>query len=124
MPNIEDKLKLAARITALRAELAQLEADFAGPSIPKPRVTGGPVGKGPSISQRVLHIVRDAGAVGVSRRDILATVGADHESAVHSALRTHSSAGRVHSDGGQWVLTAATRPTRELRVPTEAFADQ
>ncbi len=124
MPNIEDKLKLADRIMTLRKELAEAEVAFAGPPIQKPRRPGGPHGKGPSISQRVINIIRDAGPVGISRRDILSAIGPEHDSAVHSALRTHSASGRVRSDAGQWVFVPAGRPTRELRVPVEAFEGQ
>jgi hypothetical protein len=122
MSNIEDKLKLAARITALRSELLRLETEFAGPPVSKPRA-GGPHGKGraePSIAARVLNVVREAGSIGISRRDILAVI--PHDSAVHSALKVHAAAGRIHSDSGQWVY-GPVRSTRELRVPVEAFAD-
>jgi hypothetical protein len=114
--SIEEKLKLAARITSLRAELLKLEAEFAG-TTPKRRERRG---KGPSVSARVLNIIQEAGPAGITRRDILAVV--PNDSAVHSALKAHSAAQRIHSEGGAWVFDPPGRPTRELRAvaPPEA----
>lgn len=119
MPDIEKQLKLAATITRLRSELAAAEAEFAGTVPSKPRQPG-PRGKGPtpSISERVLHVIRDAGPVGVSRRDLLAVL--PNPEAVHSALKVHSRAGRIYSDGGVWMVEAPTRPTRPIVVQPEA----
>lgn len=113
MPNIEKQLQLAADIVRLRSELAAKEAEFAGMTAkPKP----GPRGKGPSISARVLNIIRQAGPNGVPRRDILAAI--PQEEAVHSALKAHSAAGRIHSEGGAWVFDPPVRETRPIRIPS------
>lgn len=108
MPNIEDKLKLAARITQLRSELAAAEAQFAGtptkkPARPSLRVNRRGRGVAVSVSQRVLTMVANAGREGIARRDILAVI--PNEAAVHSALKAHQTAGRIYHDGGQWCVT-------------------
>lgn len=88
---------------------------------------------GPSISQRVLGIVVNGGRTGVARRDILAVVGKEHEAAVHSALKTHSTAGRIDNDGGQWVASStyvaglqrseAQEQTRPMRMPPNPYVE-
>lgn len=120
MPNIEQKLQLAARITTLRAELAALEAEFAGSAPSKPRVVRPPMGRGraaPSVSERVLNMIREAGAPGITRRDILTVL--PQSEAVNSALKVHSRAGRIYSDGGFWKLDEAYakgRTTAQMRA--------
>lgn len=128
MPNIERQLQLAARIVTLRSELAALEAEFAGQPPSKQPVAQGPAGKGrgaPSVSERVLNLIREAGAVGITRRDILTVL--PQSEAVNSALKIHSRAGRVYSDGGFWKMDdayARGRTTQQMRavVPEEAAA--
>jgi hypothetical protein len=121
--NLEQKLQLALRIASLRTELAALEVEFAGGPVgspPKPRASAKASG-GPSISERVLNVITEAGAEGISRRDLLIVL--PHGDAVHSALKVHSRAGRIYSSGGKWVRDAKSRPTRQMQVvvaPVEA----
>lgn len=120
MPNIEQKLQLAARITTLRAQLAALEAEFAGSAPSKPRAVSQPSGKGrvaPSVSQRVLNLITEAGPAGLTRRDILTIV--PQSEAVNSALKVHSRAGRIYADGGYWKVDEAFakgRTTAQMRA--------
>lgn len=123
MPNIEDRLQLAARIMTLRKELADLEARFAGTPTSKPtQRRSSPRGKGPSVSERVLNVLREAGPGGLTRRDLLTII--PNESAVHSALKAHSSAGRIENRDHSWVFLPPGRPTRPLRAepPPEDFS--
>ncbi len=69
------------------------------------------------MSERVLNAIRGAGPTGISRRDLLAVIPSPE--AVHSALKVHSRAGRIYSDGGAWKVDTR-RPTREIRIPVEA----
>jgi hypothetical protein len=114
MSNIEQQLEVATRILRLRAELAQAEAEFAGTA----KAQKAAKADVPSVSARVLNIIREAGPAGVTRRTILAII--PNTEAVHSALKTHSHAKRIYSDGGSWIAkpeAPTSRVTRELRVP-------
>lgn len=92
MYNIEQLLAAASRILALRAQLAQAEAEFRGEEPGTP----------PSTSQRVLHLVRDAGPEGVDRQAIRAIVQGQ-DGAVTAALKAHSKAGRMQNKNNRWV---------------------
>lgn len=107
--SVEDKIELALKVVRLRHELKEAEAALAGESRPTQRQR-----TGPSIADRVLNLIREAGPAGLQRRDILAII--PNEGAVHSALKAHQSAGRIHSAGGAW-RAGTDRPTREMRVP-------
>lgn len=112
--NVEQQLAAAAKVIRLRQELAQAEAELTGTATSKPRQRSAR-GDGPSVSERVLHLITEAGATGIARRDILAVIK-DADGAVHSALKAHSSSGRIYSRNGMWVLDPR-RTTREMRAP-------
>jgi hypothetical protein len=125
MPNIEKLLELSQRVLKLRSELNQAEAELAsftgrqGPAQPAGRGTSPP-----SVSQRVLNMVRDAGAEGIRRADILRII--DQESAVTSALKVHSSKGIIISRDGSWVAREnlpgpPTRPMRAVQPQNDSF---
>jgi hypothetical protein len=121
--NLEAKLQLALRIAALRTELAALEVEFAGGPVaspPKPRASAKT--PGPSISERVLNVITEAGADGISRRDLLTVL--PHGDAVHSALKVHSRAGRIYSSGGKWVREAKSRPTQQIKTVPEPVSTE
>lgn len=120
MTNIDKALEAARRVERARAELAAAERELlsltSGPPKPTPAKArpAEPAGK-PSVSQRVLRMVIDAGPGGVPRKDIVAVVGKARETAVHSALKQHQNKGRVANEDGRWVATAAL--VRELQSP-------
>lgn len=116
---------LALEIAALRQQLAAKEAEWASmlppvktaprPEKPSPRGSVRSRPGGPSISQRVLHLINDAGAAGLSRTDIVSVIG--HPEAVHSALKQHSAKKRItHNQAGNWVRLADQRETRPMRA--------
>jgi hypothetical protein len=115
MTNIDKILEASNRVINLRAQLKTAEeelASLAGPraaaatrAAPARRKPIRGAGPGPTISQRVLNMVLDAGRVGIARRDILAVIPG-HEPAVDNALQAHRVAGRIVSDAGQWMATA------------------
>lgn len=107
MPNIEQKLALATRITTLRAELAAAEREFAGEEATRPGRPGNRPG-GPSVSQRVLHLIVNAGAEGLTRQDLRSVI-VGQEGAVTAAVKAHATAGRIASVNGRWVATERAR---------------
>lgn len=101
MPNIEDKLKLAARIVALRSELAELEAKFAASEAPRRvKPVRGVVRSGPSVAQRTLSLITDSGDSGIERAVIKTVIG--HDAAVDSALKQHAARGNIRNQDGRW----------------------
>lgn len=115
MANIDKILEASQRVIHLRAQLKAAEEELAAYSPGKPAGRTQPARRkpvrgtsaGPSVSQRVLNMVLDAGPVGIARKDLVAVVGSSHEAAIHSALKAHQSHGRIKNDAGQWVATAA-----------------
>jgi hypothetical protein len=139
MPNIDKVLEVAQRVHSIRAQLKDAEAELASLVSAKPAAAPArrkPVrgaSPGPSVSQRVINMVLDAGPVGVARRDLVAVLGKDADAAIHSALKAHQAAGRIKNDAGQWVATSAyvqalqapestTRETRPMRAQAPADA--
>lgn len=108
MRNIEQKLLLASRIVTLRAELAAAEAEFAGEEVTKSARPANQPGA-PSVSQRVLHLVVNAGAEGLTRQDLRSII-VGQEGAVTAAIKAHATAGRIASINGRWVATERARP--------------
>lgn len=123
MSNNEKVLALSARILNLRNELKAAESELAGftgrPAKPQMRTNNrkpqgrGPGQSGPSISQRVLNMVKDAGRAGIASRDIIGII--QNKEAVHSALQAHRTSGKIENDGGMWVVTQAY--AEELSAP-------
>lgn len=145
MSNIDKIIEVSQRVVNLRTQLAAAEKELAAFTGPNSRLrAAAPTRRrpipirgrgtvGPSVSQRVLNMVVDAGRTGVARRDILAII--PNEAAVHSALKAHQTAGRIENDKGQWLATAGyvnalqsvpaestQRETRPMRIPqSDAF---
>lgn len=122
MSNNEKVLLLSARILNLRNELKAAEAELSsftsGRAQAKPQMrtnTRKPQGRGsgPSISQRVLNMVKDAGRAGIATRDIVSIIA--NREAVHSALQAHRTSGKIENDGGVWVVTQ--KYAEELSAP-------
>lgn len=125
----EKALAAAERVMRARAELKAAEEEFAaiagngkstGRARPAPKPVKGKGSGGPSVSQRVLGLVLNAGPLGIARGDIVAVVGKKNEVAVHSALKVHSSKGRVENKNGRWMGTA--KYIKQLQSPTNADA--
>jgi hypothetical protein len=120
MSNNEKVLLLSARIINLRNELKAAEAELSSfmggnASRAKPQMRSKPAGRGtgPSISQRVLNMVKDAGRAGIATRDIVSII--PNKDAVHSALQAHRTSGKIENDGGVWVVTQ--KYAEELSAP-------
>lgn len=123
MSNNEKVLLLSARIINLRNELKAAEAELSsfmgGTTRAKPQMRTNtrpkPAGRGtgPSISQRVLNMVKDAGRAGIATRDIVSII--PNKDAVHSALQAHRTSGKIENDGGVWVVTQ--KYAEELSAP-------
>lgn len=116
----EKVIALSARIINLRNELKAAEAELssftsgraqAKPQMRKPVPRGR--GSGPSISERVLNMVKDAGRAGIATRQIVDII--QNREAVHSALQAHRTRGRIENDAGQWVVTQ--KYAEELSAP-------
>lgn len=119
MSNNEKVLLLSARIINLRNELKAAEAELSsfmgGTTRSKPQMRSKPAGRGtgPSISQRVLNMIKDAGRTGIATRQMVDIL--KNREAVHSALQAHRTAGRIQNDGGQWCVT--DKYAEELSAP-------
>jgi hypothetical protein len=111
MVNIDKALEAARRVEAARAALRLAEEEFAALAGAKPanpatrKPIRGRTSGGPSVSQRVLGLITQAGPAGIPRKDIVAVVGKDNETAVHSALKVHQGKGLVKNESGLWVAT-------------------
>lgn len=122
-------LAAAERVIRAKEELRRAEEDFAAVTSgsiararPAPKPVKGPGnGGGPSVSQRVLSLITNAGTTGIPRKDIVAVVGKQNETAVHSALKVHQGKGLVTNKDGQW--TATKKLVQQIQQPKTAEAE-
>lgn len=114
--NIEDKLKLAARIVSLRQQLAEAEAEFAGvtPAPRRPKAVRGVLRSGPSVAQRTLSLITDSGDHGIDRGTIITVLGSAHEAAIHSALKQHVRRGDIRNQDHKWVRVQKQKEPQPL----------
>lgn len=130
--HLEQVITLSNEIQALRGVLAEKEAFLealtggkpAGASSrPAPAITGKGRG-GPSVSERVLQLVRDSGSTGIARGEVKRQIGGQ-DAAVDSAFKVHSQAARIFNKDGRWyaaVYAPTPAPgqevTRPMRIPS------